>query len=346
MNRRLVLVIWLLAAVLALSATVQSVQAATDALIEAALKEGRVVWYTTTPQQAVNALREGFNTLYPEIQVEVFRANTFQVLERFYQEAALRRPTADLIAVTELTPFLDMRNRGMLLEYESPEYAAYINLPKDWADGRHWAPMRVMTMGIMINTNLIDPASVKTWEDILRPEFKGRIAAGDVVHSDNAYPFYFALRHQFGTGIWEKLAELDAHVFVSSDSATESVASGEWAAILDIWTYRAYEYGVLRGAPVRAIIPESGTVAIPNPIAITRFGQNPNAAKLFLDYVLSKEAQEVLMRTLGVNSGRNDVEPIEGIPSLNEITLYDVDFHRALEERDQWVAEWQRIMGR
>ena len=316
-------------------------------IIEKAKKEGALTLYWSFAGAVANPIVEGFNKLYPFIKVNRVQVASFQMIARYYQEVQARRPTADMISVTDLLPFLQFAKEGNLLQYDCPAWDNLVDLPKDFVRRGYWAPVRLDPMGIVVNTNIIDPATIKSYDDVLQDRFKGKIGAGDVEHSDNAYPFYYALRKATNsTHYWKRLGELNAQVFTSSEKGSEACVSGEWPVIFDLWIYRGYQYGVLKGAPVKSIIPKEGAVVVPGISAIMKQAPHPNAAKLMQDYLFDKDVQKMMVDTIGYYSPVKGVPAAKGQYAWKDIKLIPLDYDDAELHRKEWMAEWKKLINR
>jgi len=318
-----------------------------EEIIEKAKKEGKLVLYWSTPGALAEKIIALYKEKYPFIEVTRFQTSSFKMIARYYQEILARRPTCDMIHVTDLLPFLQFYKEGNLLKYDCPEWKNLIDLPPDYVKPGYWAPLRVLPMGVMVNTNIVDPNTITSYDDTLKDKYKGKIAAGDVEHSDNAYPFYYALRKATGsTHYWKRLGELNAAVFTSSEKASEACVAGEWPVIFDIWLYRSYQYGVKKGAPVKSIIPKEGSVVIPGPSAIMKQASHPNAAKLMQDHLFSKEIMQLITDTIGAHVPRKDVPVAQGLPALKDIKILPLDYTEAAKLRDAWINDWKKLMNR
>jgi iron(III) transport system substrate-binding protein len=333
---------------LVISLGIQSGLAASkQEIVEKAKQEGKLVLYWSFPGDLADRIIGEYNKKYPFIKVTRFQTSSFKMVARYYQEVLARRPTCDMIHITDLLPFLQLLKEGNLLQYDSPEWDHLVDLPKDFVRRGYYAPIRVLPMGVMVNSNLVDPNTIKSYDDCLQEKYKGKIAAGDVEHSDNAYPFYYALRKATNsTHYWKRLGELKTSVFVSSEKASESCVAGEWPVIFDIWLYRSYQYGVKKGAPVKSVVPKEGSAVIPGPSVIMKQASNPNAAKLMQDHLFSREIQTLITEMIGAHVPRKDVAVAKGLPQIRDLKILPLDYEEAAKIRDGWIAEWKKLMNR
>jgi len=315
-------------------------------LLELARKEGKVVLYTTLPGKAAEKLKAAFEKKYPKVKFEFYQAGSLDTIGRYEAELAAGRVKGDLFHITDMVWPLRLKEQGNILKYDSPEYAAYEYLGEPLVMPGYWAPFRILPTASIVNTKYVDPKTIQSYEDMLKPEYKGMIAGGDVATSTRAYMNYYSLRKYYGTKWFEKLPELDAEYYESSERAFSYCVAGRWPILWEAWAYKYVQKGIKEGAPIMAIFPKEGVTVVPAPLGIFKQAPHPNAAKLFLNFAYSKEAQQLLVDTLGVHSGRKDVASPEGLPKIGEIKILEIDYLKAAEEREKLIKEWEEIVGR
>jgi iron(III) transport system substrate-binding protein len=322
-----------------------SLSAATPEILKKAKEEGVAVWYTTMPGAARKVLKKEFEKKYP-IKLDMFQAGSLDIIGRYQTELSVNKVKVDCIHITDMVFYLDMLEKGNLMKYDSPEYAAYTGLPKGWVYPGSIVPLRVMPIASLVNTKYVDWKKIKSYNDLLIPKFKGRIGAGDVATSTRAYLNFYGLKGKYGLDWYKKLAALDGEYYESSEKAMSNCISGQWPILFEAWLYTGYQYGVLKKAPVHSVITKEGNVVVPAPNTIMKQAPHPNAAKVLQDFLYSKEAQSTLGKTLGVNSGRSDVDPPPGIPKLSELNVININFKEAQEKRKELIEEWRKVSGR
>jgi iron(III) transport system substrate-binding protein len=338
------LIMFFVVAAVEISSTT-SASAVTSEIMEKAKKEGKVVWYTTMPGGGRKAVKKAFEKKYP-LKLEMFQAGSLDIIGRYQAELSAKRVKVDCIHVADLVVYLDWLEQGNLMKYDSPEFAAYSGLPKGWVYPGYIYPVRVMPIGSVVNTKYVDWKSIKSYNDMLVPKFKGMIGAGDVATSTRAYSNYYGLRNKYGLGWYKKLVELDAQYYESSEKAMNKCLAGEWPILFEAWVYKGYQFRTKKKAPVRSIFPKEGSIVVPCPNAIMKQAPHPNAAKVFDEFLYSKEAQTILVGVLGVHSGRSDVSAPQGLPKVSEINVINIDFKEAKAKRKELVGEWRKISGR
>lgn len=301
-----------------------------------------VVLYSPHPAETINLLTKEFEEK-TGIKTEVVAAGTGELLNRV--EAEDGNPLGDVLwggGAESLAAFSEFFEA-----YESPELA---NIDPVYYDPDFkWLGESPLPMILMYNTDLVAEEDVPTtWKDLLKPEFKGKIAMADPGASGSAYTIMATMVSAYGKDgagwdfIDDFIEALEGKIVGSSGGVYKGVADGEYSIGLTL-EKAAYPY-VLEGAPVKMAYPEEGTTAVPDGVAIIRGAKNMENAKKFIDFALSKETQEIMASELQRRSIRNDVDAPEGLPALSDIKLVDYDFDWASNDKDANLAKWKEIL--
>ena len=303
-------------------------------LIAGAKKEGTAVLYTSLAPSESRPLAEAFEKKYG-VKVEVWRALSEQVVQRAVNEARANRHTVD--AVETNGPEMEMMSREKLFSaFSSPVLA---ELPQH-AIPKHgqWVPDRLNFFVVGYNTNKVRPADLpKTYEGFLDPKWKGRIGieATDVEWMATLFKIW---GDQKAMAFFKQLREQRPDMRKGHVLLAELIASGEIDAGLT--AYSANIESLKRRKAPAAWVPVDPVVARPQGLAVVRDAPHPNAALLFVDYVLSREGQALLL-----SLGRTPINPkVPGAEQKFKYTL--VDPVVALDESDKWSKLWDELLMR
>jgi iron(III) transport system substrate-binding protein len=281
-------------------------------VVEAAKKEGKVLVYATTDAVAANPLIKDFQALYPGVGVEYSDVNSTELYNRFIAEAAAGS-TADVLWSSAMDLQVRLAADGYAASYASPEIAG---LPK-WAVWKNQAyGTTYEPITFVYNKRLVPAADVPQDHPALlkllaaTPDaYKGKITAYDpeksgvgflFVNQDvKNWPLAWDLFKAFGrTGI---------KLYTSAGAMMERVTSGEHTIAYNI--FGSYALGRSKKNPNLGIVmPKDYTLVTSRVAFISNKSKNPNAAKLFLDYLLSKRAQTIVANQAELYSLRADVE--------------------------------------
>ncbi len=282
-----------LTATLAASLFATASVAATPELIAAAKKEGQVVWYTVqTIPQIVQPLVTAFEKTYG-VKVNYVRANSSEVTLRILNEAKAGRSLSDVFDGTGTTPPLKREN--LVMKWLPDETASW---PKELVDPEgYWVATNFFVNTVGINTALVPPAQEpKSWDDLLDSKWKGKMVWGSQT-SSSAGPGFVGLTlkargEKDGMEFLRKLSgQSIAAMPVAARQVLDQVIAGEYPIGLMIFNHHAV-ISAQQGAPVKWLPVSPATVTL-NVASVARDAPHPNAAKLFLDYMISAEGQKI-----------------------------------------------------
>lgn len=285
-------------------------------LIEGAKSEGKVLLYTTASTAEANTLVKNFGQRYPFIKTEYYRAGSEKIMLRVLAEHQRKKFLADVIMIT--APECDvLKEKGVFGRYVSPHREYFVDKDPDgyWTD----AYLTINTIGY--NTKLVSPQSApKTYNDLLDPKWKGKMGM------DTKAFYWFAsmlkmMGEAKGLEYMKKLSEQNIQFRTGRTLLAQLMAAGEISIGITLYNYRV-EKMKMEGAPVEWIAIEP-VIAEVHPVGISSRTPHPNAAKLLLNWLLSRDGQEVLAGIDRIPS-RIDVDPT--VPKLKKglkIAPYD-----------------------
>ncbi len=290
-------------------------------IISAAVKEQNLTIYSTTEHLSVAGLLAEFNRLYPLIQVTYHDLNAARLNSRFIGEVAEGKPTADLLWSSAMDLQIKLVNDGYAQAYPSPEKS---NLPS-WAVWKDEAwGVTAEPIVIIYNKELVPADDIpQTHADLtqlltLKKDFySGKIATYDPLISSAGF-LYLTQDVQNNRNTWDLVQAIGAanpELYTSSVSMIEDVAAGR--KLLAYNTIGSYVLARLGDNPSLGIImPQDYTLIMSRIAVIPKEAPHPNAAKLFLDLLLSKHGQTVLAGSF-LNSVRSDVPSPSGSVHLS-----------------------------
>ena len=221
-----------------------------EVLKAGAKKEGKLVWYTSLT--AHRDIANVFETKYPGVKVETYRAGSTDLTRRILSEAQARRNLADLVETTPPTLMI-MRDNKLLLPFYSPYLANYPSDAKEEADKDRvlWATDRESIISLGYNKNLIRPADVpKSFADLVKPEYKGKIGvSGDSTGVRFLGAVIRAKGEEFVKQL--RLMEMKMHM-ISGGAIHELMAAGEMPLSVSIFRNHVLA-GQAKGAPAEGV---------------------------------------------------------------------------------------------
>ena len=323
-----------LAGLLALIASAVIPAAAQDARVEAAKKEGKVVWYTSLALPTAEKIGKLFEAAYPGIKVEVHRTGSQRILQRVMQELQANLKLVDVIHTSDAGHFVLLKEKKLLMKYTPAGVDAFPAGFKD-KDGYYFT-LRATVNVIAYNTKLVPAAEApKGWKDLLDPKWRGKMVTAHPGYSGVISTHVLALVQLYGWDYFKQLAQNKLMLVQSAVDPAGVVASGERQVAVDGGDYYYYQMKK-KGNPIEVVYPKEGVPLVISPTAIASFAPHPNAAKLFTDFTFSRELQQVMADSEGLYTGHPDVKYPSDKPKLSDLKLLTVD-PEELEKRNEEI---------
>lgn len=300
----------------------------------ASAQEGRLVVWSATSAELTEALIQAFNKQYPNIRVDMITAGSGQLITRLNAEQP--RPSGDVLIGIAKETFDG--NYHLFEPYATANHSSVPSNLRDQAETPRYYGFSMPLQAIIVNTMVLAEEDYPTsWRDLVDPKYKGRLVLANPALSGSAYSQIYQIYELHGWDVLKQLAP-NAVFTASSSFVPEAVARGEYAVgvtgesnIADL---------IAKGAPVKAIYPSEGTGARFDASGIIKGGPNPENARLFMDFMTSKEAYEVIFRTDNRRTVHPDVPAPGSLPPLSEIPLVDYDAEKAAAMREQLTMDF------
>jgi len=293
------------------------------ALIQAAKKEGKVVWYTSLAIPSSTAIAHAFRTKYAGMEVEVHRTGSQRVLQRVMQEAGAGIKNADVIHTSDAGHFVLFKDKGMLMKY-IPKGAEIFPAGFKDKDGFYFGMRATLSVIAYNPKSVAEKDAPKTWKDLLNPKWKGKMVSAHPGYSGIIMTHVLALVNLYGWEYFRELAKNGLHMVQSANDPAGVVASGERPVGANGAEYFYYKTQK-QGNPIKIIYPNEGIPLVVSPVAIAKDAPHPNAAKLFSEYIFTKESQQLLADREGLYTGHPEVTYPADKPKLKDLKLLSVD---------------------
>lgn len=303
--------------------------------------EGTVSFYTSQPETDATALVEEFNKLYPDVKVNTFRSGTEEVVGKILAENEAKDVQADVLLVADEVTFENLKSQDLLEAYESPELK---NIPEQYVDeDKMYVGTKIMATVLAYNTDLVEEAPA-SWADLTDAKTKGLTIMPSPLYSGAAaYNLgIFTRTDDLGWGFYESLKSNGVTVGQGNGTALQGIQSGDqsYAIIVDYLVTNAKK----DGSPIELVYPQEGVPVITEPIALMKDAEDPEAAQAFIDFVLSKEGQE-LAASLGYAPIRTDVEAPNGLKSVSELNVLSADVSELYTNRETDKDQFKTMFG-
>ncbi len=316
--------------------------AVTDALIEAARKEGKVVYYTSIDLPMAQRIGKAFETKYPGIAVRVERSGAERVFQRIGQEYASNIRAVDVVNSSDAAHMIVWKRDGLLAPYMPEDVAKHY--PEDHRDpDGMFASFRATLSPIAYNTDLVKAEEApKSFADLLDPKWAGKIVKAHPSYSGTIMTATFQIARDIGWDYFEKLAKQRVMQVQSATEPPKKLGLGERAVMADGSEYVLFQL-MEKGQPVAPIYPTEGTPLVIGPNAIFKAAPNPNAARLFQSYCFSLECQQLIVDFGGLRSFHPEVKEKAGHKTLKDIKLMKEDAAGVEKQSDEIKKRYTQL---
>lgn len=311
-----------------------------DTILAAANKEGKLVLYTSGGPEMRTAFTKGIKNAYG-LDAEVVTGRAPELNVKLLAERRAGLYPEDVYVGSTNTIVNDLKPSGMFESLDSSLILPDVSDPKAWFKGElpwfdrdHVGIVFFLFPGrpIAVNTTLIKPDDVKSWRDLLNPKWKGKLAMNDPTISGAGQLILLVMDLTVGWDYVKELAKAEPMIIRDQRQQMDWLSHGKISILIAPKTETFGEF-LKAGAPVAIVQPSEGSSINVGSGAIALFkSQNaphPNAAKVFLNWLLSKQGQEVAVESVLQQSARMDVSTanlppdLVRIPGQKYVPVYD-----------------------
>lgn len=340
-----------LAQVPAMEGKTDAERQALQEIIDAALQEGQIIYFDTVIQPETNdELAAAFRAYFglPEsFQVNYSLSGTANLVTKMEQELAAGRVSMDVASIAAPNWVFEKVAEGAVLEYHSPEYANYqAAFEAGIGQDGYFAFNGGYVFGPMWNADNLE-FSGTSWRDILGAVEPGMLTIGDATASVTHLSTFHGVLSVMGEEFFTEVAKLRPSFLVRSEQLASRLVTGQDQMTLAGQPTRALQNNA-RGANLKLVFPDEGAVLMPQNTFIFAAAPNPNAAKLWIDFILSEQGQTILAQREALMSGRAGfVSPVpEYAPAISDIEIINLDWRNMNAEDLQKSREiWVRIFN-
>ena len=309
---------------------------AQDARLAEARKEGMVVWYTGAALLTAEKVAKLFEQAHSGIKVEVHRSGSERILQRIMQEVTAGIKNADVFNSSDAGHYVLLKKKGMLAKYTpagADRFPEGFRGPEGMVFG--W---RAFLIVMSYNSNLLPSGQLpKTWKDLLDPKWKGKLVTAHPGYSGSIATYVLSLVNLYGWDYFKQLAQNKPFLTQSVHDPAQVVASGERMVGANGAEYFLYSQRK-KGNPIGIVYPQDGVPLVVSPSAITSFAPHPTAARLFTDFIFTKDIQQYLADSEGLYVPHLEVTYPADKPKLSELRLLAVD-PEELERRSEEIKK-------
>jgi iron(III) transport system substrate-binding protein len=313
-------------------------------LYAVAKKEGEITWYQAQSDDVTaQALGRNFEALYPGVRANVVRTTSQVAFQRVSQEIKAGAMQVDILGTSDIGHYVTLKEKGLLEKYV-PENATKIHdIYKQFdPDGTFFVSSSGM-IAIGYNTaKLKESEAPKSWSELADPKWKDKITLGHPGFSGYVGTWVVMMRKLYGWQFFEQLAKNNPQVGRSINDTVTMLNAGE--RLVSAGPVGTTMSSAQKGNPVAMIYPTDGTVLIIAPSAIMKGVKHPNAARLFMEYLLSIEASQIWVDHF-LESLRPEVSPSSGMKSAKDVKTIRPTVEEITKGIPEVIKQWRETFG-
>ena len=323
-------------------ASVKPVEKDVTKLYEAAKKEGSVTWWTAHYEQsAAESMAAAFKTKYPGIEVALTR-QTAQILNtRLQQDIKAGVANCDIFCSTDEAHYPPLIRGNYLTQFTPPDLGL---LPKQFQNLNPDHYYHLGAIGFVVINYRTDKVSSPptNWKDFASSAWKGKTTTGHPGFSGYVGQWVTAMLRTYGDGWLTDFKNTNPQINKSVNDTVTDITKGERVvgAGPDNFSLASKDKGV----PIDVKFPDDGAVIVPGPVGILANSTHPNAARLFTNFMYSKEYSQALVTTSNYPL-RDDVAPPTGVPKLDKIKILANTVDQLTKELPVAVTKWRTVLG-
>ena len=307
---------------------------------------GDVMVYTSIYPDIIDGMcKPNVSKAFPNLKVTWFQGGTEKVKTKIAGEIKAKKIGTDVLMVADPSYYLALQNQKLLLDYVSPNQKDVVS---DKDPKGAWTAVRISNMIIAYNTAKTKEADApKSWKDLLDPKYKGKIAMPNPMLSGTAYVAAGALADKYGWEYFDKLKANGLRVEEGNSAIQNKLLTGEYVAAM-ILEENILKLVEKKKEPLKVQYPTDGIISVPSPIAIFNTTKNPDGAKALVDWWLSKEGQQAVVKGW-MHSVRGDVNPPTTAPKIADLlkTAVKVNWQKLATEEAKIKEEFRvRVMDK
>ena len=314
-------------------------------LYEAAKKEGELTWYTAHSDDiTAQALGRSFEQLYPGLKVNVLRTTAQVAYQRITQEIKASAIQCDVFSSTDLGHSVELKAKGVFEKYVPENSSKVLDIYKGYDPDGYYHVTSAGMIGIGYNTAKVKaPDAPKNWTDLLDPKWKDNIALGHPGFSGYVGTWALTLRNKYGWEFFEKLAKSNPRVGRSIVDTVTMLNAGE-SAIAGSGPVGVLLDSVKKGNPLAMVYPTDGTVLIIAPSSIMKGAKHPNAARLFMEFLMSEGASRIWVEHYN-ESMRPEVSAVAGAVSAKDLKTIRPTVAEITKGVPEVIKQWRETFG-
>ena len=305
--------------------------------------KGKVMLYSSMQEAQLQAIEKAFEAKYPTVDMEYYYAGGGKLVTKMTTEAQDGGQIAsDLVWLGDPSDYVGFKANGWLEPYVSPETD---HIAKEYMDAEgYYTGGRLVTMGIAWFIGVDEADAPKTWNDLLDPKWQNQLIMTDPAQASTTKYWMAAMMQseKYGPEFFQKLRDNGIELESGTTATHNRVADASYQVGICLDYVSANL--IAEGSPMAFHYTTEDVITMTSPVAIIKGCANLDNAKLLMDFILSKEGQEVLVEN-NLVSVRDDVEMKVDTSAIAAINM-PVDYADLADNLQNYLDEFNKIFGK
>jgi iron(III) transport system substrate-binding protein len=316
----------------------------TTAMEAAARQEGTLTWYVAqVDSETAELMGRAFTAQYPGVKVSVIRTTGQVAFERLLQDLKNNAPQCDVLSTTDISHMPALIQRKALANFTPDNAASLAPAFQGLGQDGWWYPNHSTLMLIIRNTAKVPEAQApKAWTDLLDPQWKSRAAFGHPAFSGYVGVWTVAMRKLYGWEYFDRLAKNNPRLGRSGNDPITLLNAGE--CVVGLGPLSTTLLSGSKGNPIAPVYPSDGALLCIGPSGVLANAPHPNAARLFMNWLLSKECAQVMADNFQTPV-REDVPAPAGMRPLSDLKLLRVSTEEIGKGVPEAIEQWRDTFG-
>ncbi len=314
------------------------------ALEAAAHDEGSLTWYTAqVDAQTAEKLGRSFSQSYPGMSVGVIRTTGQVAFQRLLMDIKNHTPQCDVFSATDISHMPVLKDRHELMAYAPANADALLPEFKALSDPGYFYITNASRYFLIYNKDKVKPEDApRAWTDLLDPKWRGRVATGHPAFSGCTGTWALGLKKVYGWDFFEKLAKNNPRIGRSAVDPMTLILAGE--CLVGVGSANGVYAAIDKGNPLGVVHPSDGLVLCVTPSAIPAHAPHPNAARLFMEWMLSPDYARMITGD-GSEPILQGIAPHPGMPPLTDQKIIPLTIDEIRAGVPEVIEQWRDTFG-
>jgi iron(III) transport system substrate-binding protein len=318
--------------------------AADDPVLAAAHDEGTVTWYTAqVDAESAENLGRSFSRSHPGVNVGVIRTTGQVAYQRLLMDIKNHTPQCDVFSTTDISHMPILKERHELTAYTPANAAALLPAFKALSDPGYSYITNAARYFLIYNKDKVKPEDApRAWTDMLDPKWKGRVATGHPAFSGCTGTWALGVKKVHGWTFFENLAKNNPRIGRSAVDPMTLIIAGE--CLVGVSSANNAYASIDKGNPIGVVHPSDGLVLCVTPSAIPAHAPHPNAARLFMEWMLSPDYARMITGD-GSEPILEGIAPRPGMPALADLKVIPLTVDEIRTGVPELIEQWRETFG-